>query len=180
MTNLKKSNYAQLTMIQLRSVLAKYIIQNKNASKEDGFKKPYVYIAGPWFTPKDKDVMDYLTEEVNKYVENKERVYFPIQHSYESPEETFKRNLTAIDCSDVVIALIMSKDIGTAMEIGYAKAKRTKVIAVVYDESCLYYKTNIMIAYAADEIIPLSNVISYIMGNPVSTIERKDTWEGKE
>lgn len=183
MTNSKKSNFSQLTMIQLRSKLADYIVKDGRLEfpiSDDTFTSD-IYIAAPWFTPKDKDIMDYLTEEVDRYKEHiNGKVYFPIQHNCQSPKETFKQNLKAIDTCDTVIALIMSKDIGTAMEIGYAKARGKNIIAVVYDESCLYYKTNIMIAYAANYIIKLKDIIPYILGAYVNVVYIEDTWEGKE
>lgn len=183
MTNSKKSNFSQLTMIQLRSKLSSFIIKNKMIVEDNKslHSECKYYIAAPWFTPKDNDIMDYLIEEVNKYkkVCNLD-VYFPISNNKETAKDTFKSNLNAIKDSDVVVAFIMSKDIGTAMEIGYAKALNKYLVIVVYDESCLYYKTNIMVAYAADIVIRLSDVIPMVVGAPVNTIKVKNTWEGKE
>lgn len=183
MTNSKKSNFSQQTIIQLRSKLSSFIVKNKMISEANkgNYTDCKYYIAAPWFTPKDRDIMDYLIAEIDKYKEeHKCDVYFPIQHNESTAKDTFESNLKAINDADVVVAFIMSKDIGTAMEIGYAKALNKYLVIVVFDESCLYYKTNIMVAYAADIVIRLSDVIPMLIGAGVDTIKVENTWEGKE
>lgn len=172
-----KSKYAQMDILGLRVELANYIKANA-AQKSEELGNYTAYLAGPWFTSKDKDVMEYIQSEVHKY--DCIEVYFPIEHSFESPRHTFNENVKAIKNADIVVALIMSKDVGTAMEIGYAKAIGKPIYLVVYDESCLNYKTNIMLAYAADEVIALEDLISMLRGIPVNTYKIKDTWEGKQ
>lgn len=172
-----KSKYSQMNLLQLRNELANYIRANKALEPSDVFDYR-VYIAGPWFTPKDHDVMQYIQSEVHKYYCT--GVYFPIEHTQASPKDTYEENINAIREADAVIALIMSKDVGTAMEIGYAKGLGKPVFLIAYDESCFQNKTNIMLAYAGDEIFYLKDLVALLRGVKAKSFAIKDTWEGKE
>ena len=57
-----------------------------------------------------------------------------------------------------MIALVSSKDVGTAYEIGYAKALDKQVVLLCYNEDDFKSTTNIMLAFAADAIIPVSDL----------------------
>ena len=59
---------------------------------------------------------------------------------------------------DMLIAFISEKDSGTAFEIGYAKALDKQVVLLCYNEDDFKSTTNIMLAFAADAIIPVSDL----------------------
>lgn len=171
----------------LDDVKSKLDIMRKNNSQmkvreftqEDSLCRK-AYFAGPWFTDKDMEVMKYCEEVSNVLAKNKvTSIYFPRQHQYDTPQETYFSNCERIEECDEVLALIQTKDVGTAFEIGYAKALGKSVVFVLYDEDCLKSKTNIMLAYGHGCIM-LSDLMAYLNGYAVNTYAYSNEWEDKE
>ena len=115
--------------------------------------KKKLYFAGPWFTDKAKACYDYCTA-VSRVLGKrcKYKIFWPRYMKKCKPIEAFEKDIEELDNADVVIAFISDKDVGTAFEIGYAKAKGKPVVLLVYDETCFESKTNLMLAYAGAAI----------------------------
>ena len=146
-----------------------------------GKKQPKLYFAGPWFTTKGKLLMDGIIEAVEHLGSAcKYNVYFPKQHTATSPYITYNDNIDAIDEADVVIALVCEKDVGTAFEIGYAKAKNKDIYLLGYDKTCFESKTNIMLAFAGDDNIVLDDLMHFLRDEDYQSISVADSWENKE
>jgi nucleoside 2-deoxyribosyltransferase len=58
----------------------------------------------------------------------------------------------------LVLAQISEKDIGTAFEIGYARALGKDIVLVGFDEKDFERKTNLMLAFAADQCITIDKM----------------------
>lgn len=133
---------------KLKTFLSAY---NMKVKQQPKYK---IYIAGPWFTEKDMAIMNYV-KSCAKLV-NRDDIYFPIDTpSNDDPKKTFISNLEKIDDCETVFAIVSTKDVGTSFEIGYALAMNKPVIYFVYDKDDLLNKTNLMLAYGAQEIYEL-------------------------
>lgn len=147
--------------------------------------KPKLYFAGPWFDEEAKSIMDYaewlqqalVDAKINKY-----DVYFPRQHNEATPYDTFMSNIEAIDDCDAMIALVSSKDVGTAYELGLATSdiRNIPVTLLGVDEDTFKSKTNIMLAFCTDAYIGVSDLYNFLTGNPVESYKMTNTWEDKE
>ena len=176
--------FSQQTLDEVKSKLD---IMRNNDSKMQVRTIPYedilikkTYFAGPWFTDKDMEVMKYCEEVSDLLANNKlSSIYFPRQHQYSTPQETYFSNCERIEDCDEVLVLIQTKDVGTAFEVGYAKALGKNVVFVLYDEDCLKSKTNIMLAYG-HQCILLSDLMAYLNGYAVNTYFYSNNWEDKE
>lgn len=148
-------------------------------------EKPLLYFAGPWFDDEAESIMNYAEWLQNQLVNagmNKYRVYFPRQHNFSTPFETFQGNIISIDDCDAMIALVSSKDVGTAYELGIATGHRRNIPVTLLgvDESTFRSKTNIMLAFCTDAYIGLDSLYDFLVGNPVESYKMTNTWEDKE
>ena len=103
-------------------------------------KKYSIYLAGGWFTPRTRDILDHLEinldsrEDVDLYSPRRDGVMLPPnqKHDTELRESIFKENIENILKSDLVFANIDSvdpyNDPGTMYEIGYAMANNIPVV----------------------------------------------------
>lgn len=92
-----------------------------------------VYLAGPFFTPKQIEVAN-LVEELSKvakldYFSPRTRCYCPPDATMAQRKMTFDMNTSAIEQCDLVLACIDDYDAGTMWEMGYAHAIRKPVIS---------------------------------------------------
>lgn len=147
--------------------------------------KPKLYFAGPWFDEEAKSIMDYaewLQQELVDAKINKYEVYFPRQHNEDTPYDTFMSNIDAIDDCDAMIALVSSKDVGTAYELGLATSdiRNIPVTLLGVNEDTFKSKTNIMLAFCTDAYIGVSDLYNFLTGNPVESYKMTNTWEDKE
>lgn len=137
-----------------------------------------IYFAGPWFTKKSNEVMMHcidVAKDCARYVD----VYFPRAHTANKPSKTFDDNIKAIQDCDILVAFISEKDSGTAFEIGYAKALGKQVVLLCYNEDDFKSTTNIMLAFAAEVVIPMSD-LSLFLTDDIYTGEQihiSDDWE---
>lgn len=141
------------------------------------------YVASPWFTEKSEHLLNTFKNLVYSAEDKGELIYdcyFPNEHNYELPSDTYENNVHNINTSSVVIALISEKDVGTAFEIGYAVAKGKKVVLVGYDETCFNKGTNIMLAFATAECITISELYNFLTGKEYKTVDVKDDWSTKQ
>jgi nucleoside 2-deoxyribosyltransferase len=143
-----------------------------------------IYLAGPWFTEKADILEKYAysmyeaTDDVNDCT-----VFRPRTEGKESPLLTFYGNLDAIDSCDVVVALISEKDVGTAFEIGYARAKKKVIYLVGFDEKDFERKTNLMLAFASDFCITIDKLWKLFTDNleyEKDLVKFKTGWEDIE
>ena len=92
-----------------------------------------IYIAGPFFTDKERAFLKTVIESVKKFFPNEE-LFIPMEHfipngenlsNNEWAEAVFKMDVEALNKCDRVVAayLGLRSDTGTAWEIGYAYAK---------------------------------------------------------
>ena len=142
--------------------------------------KQNMYIAGPWFDTKAKKIMNTIHRIVDLTPSGMYNVYFPMEHTKDSPRQTFKDNVENIENADIIVALVSRKDCGTSFEVGMAYALGKRIVFVVLDYLDATSKTNIMLSYAADKIIDLKDFQKLLCKVSVNSYDVKDSWEGKE
>lgn len=146
------------TSEELQCILDK-IINNVVCHSCTKNKTKQIYLAGPWFTITSNMLENAAAAIYNNVSGNSQYVLFrPKLESKNSPEETYCGNIDAINNSDIIVALISEKDVGTAFEIGYARAKGKFVVLVGLDESDFERKTNLMLAYASTCCTTINNL----------------------
>jgi nucleoside 2-deoxyribosyltransferase len=110
------------------------------------YSMPRAYVAGPIFTPEQRGAVDSVTSclEALGYV-----TYSPYRDGImlqptdppERRDEVFQSNVWAIRSSDLLVALLDTKDTGTIWELGMANAGRLPVVAITLLEP----KMNVML-----------------------------------
>ena len=115
-----------------------------------------VYLAAPFFTQDQIDTVSYLERVIRADVDYS--LYSPRDDGVlkdmgpaerkASLRRTFEKNCREILRSDLMIAVIDSKDTGTVWEMGFARAFR-HVKIVTYTSSMLQ-KINVMLRQAVD------------------------------
>ena len=104
-----------------------------------------IYIAGPFFTDKERVFLKTIIESVKKFFPNEE-LFIPMEHfipngdnlsNNEWAEAVFKMDVEALNkCNHVVAAYLgLRSDTGTAWEIGYAYAKGIPITLVLSPEA---------------------------------------------
>ena len=104
-----------------------------------------IYIAGPFFTDKEKAFLKIVIESVKEICPNEE-LFIPMEHfisdgenlsNNEWAEAVFKMKVEALNkCNRVVAAYLgLRSDTGTAWEIGYAYAKNIPVSLILSPEA---------------------------------------------
>ena len=116
-----------------------------------------IYLAGPWFTEK-ADILEKYAYDVYKASNSSHEVFRPRTDGKDTPFETFMGNIEAIVNCDLVLAQISEKDVGTAFEIGYARALCKDIVLVGFNEKDFERKTNLMLAFAADQCITIDKL----------------------
>lgn len=145
-----------------------------------------VYFAGPWFTDRDNQVYDFCVKTAKLFKQKGPEIFFPRENSQSAgynPKETFNNNIENIDNSDIVVAFVSTKDVGTAFELGHAYKAGIPIYLLVYDiDDVAESKTNLMLAISAKGIFTLSNWIDFLLDNMnnMEFIEIKNKWEGIE
>ena len=103
-----------------------------------------IYIAGPFFTDKERAFLKIVIESVKEICPNEE-LFIPMEHfipngenlsNNEWAEAVFKMDVEALNKCDRVVAayLGLRSDTGTAWEIGYAYAKGIPVNLIIPPE----------------------------------------------
>ena len=104
-----------------------------------------IYIAGPFFTDKERTFLKIVIESVKEIFPNEE-LFIPMEHfildgenlsNNEWAEAVFKMKVEALNkCNRVVAAYLgLRSDTGTAWEIGYAYAKNIPVSLILSPEA---------------------------------------------
>ena len=104
-----------------------------------------IYIAGPFFTDKERTFLKIVIESVKEICPNEE-LFIPMEHfipngenlsNNEWAEAVFKMKVEALNKCDRVVAayLGLRSDTGTAWEIGYAYAKGIPVNLILSPEA---------------------------------------------
>ena len=103
-----------------------------------------IYIAGPFFTDKERAFLKIVIESVKEIFTNEE-LFIPMEHfipngenlsNNEWAEDVFKMDVEALNkCNRVIAAYSgLYSDTGTAWEIGYAYAKGIPVNLIIPPE----------------------------------------------
>ena len=103
-----------------------------------------IYIAGPFFTDKERDFLKIVIDTVKNYFPNEE-LFIPMEHfipdgenlsNNEWAEAVFKMDVEALNkCNHIIAAYSgLYSDTGTAWEIGYAYAKGIPVDLIIPTE----------------------------------------------
>lgn len=152
------SNFDIMTIEELENSLRK-IVDNVHCYSCDKVKTKTIYLAGPWFTPTANALEKAAANIYNNVAGRSDyNLFRPRVENKDTPYETFHGNIEAIDNADLVVALISEKDVGTAFEIGYAKAQGKNIVLVGYDESDFERKTNLMLAFSANACITIDKL----------------------
>ena len=104
-----------------------------------------IYIAGPFFTDKERTFLKIVIESAKEVFPNEE-FFIPMEHfipngenlsNNEWAEAVFKTKVEALNkCNRVVAAYLgLRSDTGTAWEIGYAYAKNIPVSLILSPEA---------------------------------------------
>ena len=91
-----------------------------------------IYLAGPFFTFSER----WLVNEIwNTFKGFNLRVFSPFHDvGHGKAKDVVDKDLIGLDASEVIFAVIDGLDSGTLFEVGYAIAKKKKVIAFVQNE----------------------------------------------
>lgn len=118
-----------------------------------------LYLAGPWFTPEQKerleDVHDRILISGLKVFSPKDENLFVLGAS--TPQKILQGNVNAIDSCKGIVVITDGKDVGTIWEAGYAYAK-SKPILYVWLTHESHQKFNIMLAASGIAIHSLSDL----------------------
>ena len=104
-----------------------------------------IYIAGPFFTDKERAFLKIVIESIKEICPNEE-LFIPMEYfisdgenlsNNEWAEAVFKTKVEALNkCNRVVAAYLgLRSDTGTAWEIGYAYAKNIPVSLILSPEA---------------------------------------------
>ena len=104
-----------------------------------------IYIAGPFFTDKERAFLKTVIESVKKFFPNEE-LFIPMEHfipngenlsNNEWAEAVFKMDVEALNKCDRVVAAYLGlySDTGTAWETGYAYAKGIPVTLILHSNA---------------------------------------------
>lgn len=128
-----------------------------------------IYIASPFFTEKQ---LDFVREIENCLDDNGIEYFSPrfqgvLQNmtpemKSKSLHDMYLSNVTNVKSSDILVAVIDDRDIGTTFEIGYAAALQIPVITLTNHD----YQVNVMIKECCTahlkSLVTLPDLISFI------------------
>lgn len=180
MSKTTKSNFDTMSQTAFLTRIMEMAQDSKNLVKT----KKLVYVAAPWFDDRASILLD-LVKSIEKNVSStsKYKLYYPKDNTnVDSPEHTFNDNVAAITASDMVIALVSRKDVGTAWEIGYANALGKKVYLVGFDETCFKSKTNLMLAFSG-KCFTMDKLAEFLVDGYLDSADYlrvRESWEGLE
>jgi nucleoside 2-deoxyribosyltransferase len=128
-----------------------------------------VYLAAPLFSEAECDFNRKLKGELHSFGF---KVFLPQEDSNNVHDKTnrqkiiFKKNLTGIENSDIIVAVIDGTDVdsGTAWEIGYAFAKGKPVIGLRTDFRTLGIEgtVNLMIERSVILCMSISELLNHL------------------
>lgn len=152
----------------------------RQIDEQEGLYKR-LYFAGPWFTHKAKMVYDTCVNISRKVNHRFNTIFFPALVDLSTPNEVYGNNIYMLNKCDEMIAFISEKDVGTALEIGYYLALNKPVTLLVYDETDLTSKTNLMLSKAAKCIL-IEKFEKFLLGTLVEEdyIKTNNDWKGVE
>lgn len=145
-------------------------------------KKHKLYFAGPWF---DESMLAFYEgcERIASYLTpiSKYSIFWPRKQKHTSPEEVFANNIKQVRRCDTIIACINRKDVGTAFELGMAKALNKKIFLLGYDETDMLSHTNVMLAFCG-KFLTIDHFAKFLIGTITNNniVPVDNTWEGKE
>lgn len=142
--------------------------------------KPKIYFAGPWFDERSNDLYNTCYKICNAFKNNFD-IFFPREQYSKTPKDAFYNNVENIEDSDIIVALVSKKDVGTAWEIGVAYALNKKVYLLGYDESTFLSHTNVMLAFTG-KCFTIDKLGKFLLNDmrPDDFVTIKNEWEGIE
>lgn len=135
LASLSTAHYCQTASLPISAEVVKTFSPSPVVIGPSGFPSDHnrVYLAGPFFTMAQR----WLIEQSRRYLsEQGFRVFSPFHDvGYGSAAEVVPADISALEKSDFVFAIVDGLDSGTLFEIGYAKAIGKPVVAFVQNES---------------------------------------------
>lgn len=140
-----------------------------------------IYIASPLFNDKEKKrinkVVQYLRKRGHEVISPME---FTVPNAWdisnkEWAKAVFDHDMEGLDTADIVVCIYdgLMSDSGTAWEVGYACAKRRRVIALVADPSI---KQSLMVINGVDVVAPFDDFeklfLKFFNGVSASTLNQ--------
>lgn len=122
-----------------------------------------VYLAGPFFTPGQVELIERLKEvmdnrKISYFSPKDECMYTP---GVTTPHQILRMNIEAIDECELIIVVTDGKDVGTLFEAGYAYGI-DKEILYVWTTGRSEDKFNLMLAASGEVARSLDEVNSYL------------------
>jgi nucleoside 2-deoxyribosyltransferase len=126
-----------------------YYAPDKRGATQTPTNRKRIYVAGPLFSLHERRYLEELVEVVSERLGVDEAIFFlphrdagDVGTATGSRPNVFHRDISALDESEVVIALLDGPEVdaGTAAEVGYAFAKNKRVFGVLTDWR--YWKVN--------------------------------------
>ncbi|RUO80951.1 nucleoside 2-deoxyribosyltransferase [Idiomarina tyrosinivorans] len=112
--------------------IAKRMMDQKRPYQPKSLSNKKVYLAGPFFNTAQQWLIDEARETLQGFGLE---VFSPIHDVGEGAyDEVASLDIAGIDASDIVLAIVDGNDSGTLFEVGYARGRDIKVIAIA--ESC--------------------------------------------
>jgi nucleoside 2-deoxyribosyltransferase len=173
------SNFDLMTTDELSKKSQEYIIRNKVSFNTERLN---IYLAGPWFDNhalilyNTVKTIANMCDKVSNF-----NIYYPKDNNFDTPKETFKANVKALNECDIVLALISRKDVGTAWELGFAYATGKDIYLLGMDKTCFESKTNIMLAFNGTcfTLDKLGKFLTEGLADE-DRVDMSNTWEDKE
>jgi len=139
-----------------------------------------IYLAGPWFTPEQDELLQKLKQMLDKvglsYYSPKDECLFENGKGMDA-QAILKMNVNAIKDADYVLAITDGKDVGTIWECGYAFAECVPIIYVWVGRQS-GQKFNLMLAASGqtvccsyDEVYHALQELAFTGRVPVSTYD---------
>lgn len=145
-------------------------------------KRKKLYFAGPWFDEQMAMFYD-CAERIANYVQpaSKYTIFWPRKQKHANPKAVFDNNVKKVKQCDAIIACVNRKDVGTAFELGLAKALGKKIYLLGYDETDMLSHTNVMLAFCG-QFLTINNFDKFLVGKMTDNdyVYVDNTWEGKE
>ena len=150
-------------------------------SKGKKSRLPKIYFAGPWFDTRANELYNSCYK-ICKIFKNNYDIYFPREEpSNDTPKDAFMNNVAHIRNSDIIIAMVSRKDVGTAWEIGMAYALNKEIYLLGYDETTFLSHTNVMLAFTG-KCFTLNKLGKFLNNDmkPKDFVTIENVWEGIE
>lgn len=128
-----------------------------------------IYLAGPWFTPQQDEIIenikDIFEQYCLEYYSPKDECLFEDGCDF-TPESVLEENISSIRKSDYVFAITDGKDPGTIWECGYAYSKGVPIVYIWLGRqpgqkfNLMLAASGIRVAHSYDEVEEICDYFS--------------------